>query len=102
MEFEWDDQKNRINIDKHGLSFEISPLVFGGFFVSKPDNRKDYGESRQCAMGTLGPDGRVVIVAYTTRNGMTRIISMRKANKREQKIFYQILEKHSEGEVAHD
>jgi len=94
MEFEWDEQKNRINVDKHGLSFEIAPLVFGGFYITKLDDRKDYGESRQCAMGTLGPDGRVVIIAYTIRNGRVRIISMRKANNREQKVFYQISEKH--------
>jgi uncharacterized DUF497 family protein len=93
MEFEWDDDKNKSNIEKHGLSFEIAPLVFGGFYLSKSDDRKNYGEPRRCAMGTLGPEGRVVIVAYTVRQDKMRVISMRKANNREQKIFYEIIAK---------
>jgi len=96
MEFEWDNDKNKSNMEKHGLSFEIAPLIFGGFYLSRPDERKDYGEPRQCAMGTLGPGGRVIIAAYTIRGDRIRLISMRKANDREQKIFHQMV-KNTEG-----
>jgi uncharacterized DUF497 family protein len=98
MIFEWDDDKNKMNIEKHGLSFEAAPFVFGGFYLSRPDDRKDYGEKRYCGMGTLGPDGRVVIIAYTMRGKRIRLISMRKANKREQNIFYSAV-KHEEEEI---
>jgi uncharacterized DUF497 family protein len=98
MDFEWDKTKNKQNIDKHGLSFELAPLIFGGLYVSREDDRKDYGETRYCAMGTLGPDDRVVIIAYTKRDTKIRIISMRKANRREQNIFIDMIKHHSTGE----
>ena len=98
MKFEWDKTKNEQNTDKHGLSFELAPLVFGRLYVSREDDRKDYGETRYCAMGTLWPDGRIVIVAYTKRGTKIRIISMRKANQKEQNIFIDILKQNITGE----
>ena len=50
------------------------------------DSRFDYGEVRLITLGLLG--GRVVIIAHAPRgDDVTRIISMRKANRREQKIY---------------
>ena len=69
--YEWDEQKSEENWRKHGLSFE--------------DTRFDYGEERYLTFGFL--DGRLVVIAHTPRSGNTRIISMRKANSREQQAY---------------
>ena len=49
------------------------------------DDRFDYGEERLITLGVLA--GRVVVIAHAPRGERTRIISMRKANRREQKIY---------------
>lgn len=85
MIYEWDETKNQANLDKHGLSFYDAEAVFAGDVMTVADQRKDYGEPRFAALGTLA--GRVVFIAYTLRTHKVRIISMRKANEREQKIY---------------
>ncbi len=60
--------------------------MFSGVTVTVTDTRKDYGEARYIALGTL--HGRVVVVVHTQRGETTRIISMRKANEREQRIYH--------------
>ena len=62
-------------------------MVFSDFHITTIDHRKEYGETRYCTMGLLGNIKRIVLIAHTQRNVKIRIISMRKANKREQKIF---------------
>ena len=49
------------------------------------DDRRDYGEHRQTVLGLL--DGRLIVVAFTLRADAMRVISMRKANARERKIY---------------
>ena len=86
MIFEWDQAKNRSNFSKHGLDFADAEQVLSGPCVSFADSRFDYGEERLITLGLLA--GRVVIIAHTPRGeDATRIISMRKANRREQKIY---------------
>ncbi len=97
MLYEWDLEKNRLNQEKHGLSFEQAHLIFEGFHITQEDRRKEYGEDRYCTMGTLGENGRVVLVAHTCRQLKIRVISMRKANLREQKIFTKFLEENHNG-----
>ena len=71
---------------KHGLDFADAEQVLGGPSVTFVDSRFDYGEERLVTLGLLA--GRVVIVAHASRgDDITRIISMRKANRREQKIY---------------
>lgn len=65
-------------------------MVFSGSCVTFEDDRSDYGEKRLVTLGTLA--GRVVLIAHAPRGDATRIISMRKANKREQKIYQKRLE----------
>jgi uncharacterized DUF497 family protein len=60
-------------------------LVFTGPCVSFADNRFDYGEERFVTLGLLA--GRLVAIAHAPRGEATRIISMRKANRREQEIY---------------
>lgn len=91
MEFEWDPAKNRSNFAKHGFDFEDAEEVFEGFCFTFEDRRFDYGETRLITVGLL--DGRVVVIAQVRRGQSTRIISMRKANRREQKIYKERLGK---------
>jgi uncharacterized DUF497 family protein len=90
MKYEWDQDKSDANLEKHGLSFEDAPLVFGGKCVTFEDSRFVYGEIRYITLGKL--KGRVVLIVHTPRSNKTRIISMRKANNREQKIYQKRLE----------
>ena len=84
MRYEWDEAKNRANLARHGFSFEDAEQVFSGPCVTFEDDRFDYGEERLITLGLLA--GRPVVIAHAPRDQGTRIISMRKANRREQKI----------------
>lgn len=86
MIYEWDQAKNRSNFAKHGLDFADAERVLTGPSVTFVDSRFDYGEERLLTLGLLA--SRVVIIAHAPRGDhITRIISMRKANRREQKIY---------------
>ena len=86
MIYEWDVAKNRSNFAKHGLDFADAEQVLTSPCVTFVDSRFDYGERRLITLGLLA--GRVVVVAHAPRgHDTTRIISMRKANRREQKIY---------------
>lgn len=86
MRYEWDEAKNRSNRAKHGLDFADAEQVFAGRCVTFVDDRCDYGERRLVSLGMLA--GRVVVMAHSPRgHDATRIISMRKGNRREQKIY---------------
>lgn len=86
MEFEWDEEKDRSNREKHGIAFEEAALIFEGVTLSKTDDRKDYGETRTITMGQLAEEV-VVVVVHTDRNGRTRLISARLANRLERKQY---------------
>ena len=85
MLVEWDEGKSRTNLQKHGLSFDDAGQVLAGDTITIPDERYDYGEDRLITLGRLL--GRVVVVVHVARGEKTRIISMRKANAREQEIY---------------
>jgi uncharacterized protein len=90
MNFEWDDLKNEINLDKHGFDFADAYRVFGSPMVVDIDNRRDYGEDRWIGTGTL--DGRIVVVIFTEPDReTTRIISLRKALSRERINYEQYI-----------
>jgi uncharacterized protein len=59
--------------------------VFSGPCVTFEDDRFEYGEQRLITLGLLA--GRVVVIAHAPRDAGTRIISMRKGNRREQEIY---------------
>ena len=60
-------------------------MFFAGATLTVEDNRKDYGEPRYITIGFLA--NRMVILAWTQRGKVRRIISMRKANEREQAVY---------------
>ena len=81
MLYEWDPNKNASNIENHGLDFQDAGIVFQNPYVIFEDKRKEYGEARWILYGLL--EDIVVNMVYTLRKDCIRIISMRKANKRE-------------------
>ena len=86
MRFEWDERKNQANIRKHGLDFADVEEIFRGGLLADPDTREDYGEKRWSGLGTIS--GRIVKVVFVEREqGILRIISLRKATRREQKEY---------------
>jgi uncharacterized protein len=86
MKFEWDDNKNALNIEKHGIDFNDALELFKNDRLIFPDERKDYGESRFITVGHI--NNRLVIAVYTqTKPDTIRIISLRKANRREKERF---------------
>lgn len=88
--YEWDEEKNAKNLTERGLSFADAEQVFSGPCATFEDTRFDYGEPRFITFGLLG--GRLVVIAHTPRGENTRIVSMRKGNSREQKIYQERLE----------
>ncbi|MBS0287998.1 MAG: BrnT family toxin [Proteobacteria bacterium] len=85
MKFEWDEQKNQLNIEHHEIDFNDVYMVFDNPMLKRIDNRKDYGEERWISLGKL--DGVVVVVVYTVRKDVIRIISVRRGNRNERKIY---------------
>jgi uncharacterized DUF497 family protein len=87
MQFEWDEAKRRSNIRRHGIDFLAARMVFAGETITLLDDRFGYGESRFLTLGLLW--GRVVAVAHTETNEIIRIISIRKASKNEETIYFE-------------
>jgi len=86
MRFSWSEAKRQSNLSEHGLDFVDAPRVFDGVTYTFEDDRFDYGEERFVTLGLL--DGIVVSIVHTESPRLVRIISFRKATKREQAIFY--------------
>ena len=91
MEFEWDEAKNKRNIKKHGLDLADAQELFTGVmpFLVSLDTSKDYGEERWKGIGVLAAVVVVVVVFVERGENMIRIISLRKANSRERKLYEQ-------------
>lgn len=85
---EWDDEKNDKNIKKHGIRFEDAGLVFGdGARIEYYDEIHSIDEDRYI---TIGKVEDVLFVVFTERpeNNAIRLISARKANARERRLYY--------------
>lgn len=85
MDFEWDDAKSARNFRERGLSFEDAARVFLGPTVEIVDERRPYGETRVKAIGVV--EGEFLVVVYTDRREARRIISARKANRKERELW---------------
>lgn len=85
MHYEWDENKNRANKEKHGVDFQIAVDFDWATAIETYDNRVEYNEDRWIAMGFIG--GKLYILVYTERSKNIRIISLRKATKREIKYY---------------
>jgi uncharacterized DUF497 family protein len=87
MKFEWDPHKEKLNQKKHGISFEEAKeaLSCGLIIVLKEDS--DSGEERYVYLGICKKLNILVVVVAYPEEQITRIISARKANKRERKFY---------------
>ena len=83
MEFEWDDVKSAQNLRHRNFGFDFAALVFAGPTLERLDQRRDYGEARSLAIGAVGEE--ILAVVFTDRDGVRRIISARKANRKERR-----------------
>ncbi len=84
--FEWDEQKAELNQLKHSVSFPFATRAFDDKNrVTVIDNRYDYQETRYITLAKIV--NRVYVVAFTLRSSNIRLISARKANKKEVKRY---------------
>ena len=81
----YDPVKDQLNQDKHGLSLAQAGLLDWATALIRADTRFDYSEARYQALGLL--DMRVHLAAFTIRDDALRIISLRRANSREERRF---------------
>jgi len=84
--FEWDKDKRRTNVHKHGIDFQDAEAVFVGHTVTIEDTRLAYGERRLVTFGLLRAS--VVAIVHTETEDVIRIISMRKASKHEERTYF--------------
>ncbi len=87
MRFTWSERKRAINLKDHGLDFVDAPRVFEGTTYTFEDDRFDYGEQRFETLGLLA--GIPVSIVHTESQDEIRVISFRKATKREANIYFQ-------------
>ena len=81
MRFEWDAAKARINKAKHGIDFDLAAEFDFANAVIAIDESEIYGEERLVATGIIGLS--VYVMVYVERDETIRVISLRKATKRE-------------------
>jgi uncharacterized DUF497 family protein len=87
MEYQWDDNKNTINIAQHGIDFSLMEDFDWDSALVASDNAHSQDESRFTAIGLI--KNRLHVCIYTWRGANRRIISLRKANTRERKFYEQ-------------
>ncbi len=85
MKVEYDPAKNERNLSQRGISFDAAIGFDFGSALVEEDTRSDYPEQRWVAIGLIGD--RVHVLCFTQIPGGIRVISLRKANKREVKFY---------------
>ena len=84
MQFEWDQKKNDVNLNKHGVSFEEATTVFDNplALIFDDEDHSSPEEHREIIIGH-SIRNRVLLVCFTERSGSIRLISARPAKRRE-------------------
>lgn len=86
LKFEWDEEKERINRTKHGISFETAAYVFQDeYYIEMYDFEHSIDEERYIAIGMVG---NLLFVVFTERGEHIRLISARPATERERRLYY--------------
>ena len=87
----WDEEKNRRNLELHGIALEDAAKIFEGPTVERVDDRFDYGEVRVYAIGLV--QGLEITVIYTDREPEERrIISAWRAEPHERRFYWENIE----------
>jgi len=88
LDFEWDPAKAALNLRDHRISFPYATRVFlDPFRQQQLDLRKEYDEERWMLLGRV--DEWVLLVVYTLRGSNIRLISARRANRNETKVYWE-------------
>lgn len=82
----YDETKRQTNLRHHGLDFVGCQVIFAGFTITREDKRDAYGELRMQTLGLWGE--LVVFVVHTARGDADHVISIRKAEKHEERIYW--------------
>lgn len=90
MKTEYDAKKDAANLQKHGVSLALANRIDWHEMFCFVDDRADYGEVREIGFAVI--EQRLYVVVFVQRDDTMRIISLRKANKREQKQYEQAFE----------
>jgi len=86
MNFEWDEAKGQQNLEKHGVTFDYAMRAWlDPYFKEWQDTRKDYNEDRFIRLALI--ENYLYHVSFTYRDDVIRIISARRANKKERKEY---------------
>ncbi len=86
-DFEWHAAKARKNYGDHGVTFDTAKRAFSDpFAIAIIDEREDYGEERYNLLGMV--EGQLLNVTYTERSGSYRLISARRATKKEKDDYF--------------
>jgi uncharacterized protein len=87
MIFEWDEEKAEANLGKHGVAFEEAQTVYDDpLYVDFYDPDHSYDEHRYIIIGQSNR-GRLLLVSYTERDGVIRLISAREVTPAERKAY---------------
>lgn len=89
MKFEWDENKNKINIQKHKVSFEEAETVFydDNAFLADDINHS-FSEDRFLIIGESYKERKLFVCYCYRQNDTIRLISARLANKKEREVYY--------------
>ena len=87
MEFEWDPAKEQDNIAKHGIDFETAARVFLDPYLMEREDRDSISEGRFVALGMVAE--RLLVVTYTLRGDIIRLISARGAQAHESRRYHE-------------
>lgn len=85
--FEWDERKNERCKRERGFDFRFAIRIFETNVDQIEDKRADYGEARFIATGQVQGEGCVLVVVWTPRGKFRRIISARRASRRERESY---------------
>lgn len=93
MQFEWDDEKDKANIIKHGIAFKTAELIFGdnNRIEMYDEAHSTIDEDRYITIGEINEVMLVVTVVYTMRGDggdIIRLISARRATNKEKELYY--------------
>jgi uncharacterized DUF497 family protein len=87
VEFEWDPEKERANLVRHGITFaEAATVLRDPLELTVPDPDHSMHEDRYVSIGTA-TTGRILVVGYTERRGKIRLIFARRATRRERHVY---------------
>jgi hypothetical protein len=87
LQFEWDSSKAALNLRNHRISFPYATMVFlDPHRQEMLDTREEYGEERWIVLGRV--DEWTLVVVYTLRGSNLRLISARKADRNDYRIYW--------------